>query len=164
MVGDSLKTLHFLVLWPIYFLKQKVWKLFKCTHCLLCIDIWFSIQLTHSLSLFHSHSLLCRYLSMILLLLFCVPIPKGGIHQLHSIKVFLFYGRAAESLWLYHVETLVYAGKQFFYKSLDSCAWAKKSFQILSDGAFTGKWWSRWAVSTDRNTLSGRWKTRSNNL
>ena len=42
-----------------------------------------------TLSLFHSHSLLCRYLSMILPL-FCVPILEGAFINYIQLKYFYF--------------------------------------------------------------------------
>ena len=86
-----LKTTFFsYIFWcfDLLFLKKKDWKLFKCTHCLLCSALIFDFQFS-SLSLFHSHSLLCRYLSMILPL-FCVPIPKGAFINYIQLKYFYF--------------------------------------------------------------------------
>ena len=129
----QLKTLGFLVLWPIYFLKKKVWKLFKCIHCLLCSALIFDFQfssLSLSLTLFHCSVDICRWYYH-----YFVYQYQRGIHKLHSIKVFLFYDRA-ESLWLYHVETSVYVGNNFSTRVELICL-SGKSFQILLDGAFS---------------------------
>ena len=61
----QLKTLHFLVLWPIHFFEKESLKTLQMytLSALLCIDIWFSIQLTLSLSftLIHCSVDICRW-------------------------------------------------------------------------------------------------------